>query len=534
MSINIDVSESVVIKPTITVFGIGGAGCNAVNNMISTNLQGANFVVANTDSQSLHHSLADHKIQLGEGTTQGLGAGASPEIGENAAKESEEDIREQLRESNMVFITAGMGGGTGTGAAPEIARLAREEGILTVGVVTKPFHFEGAHRMRIAEKGLEKLHSHVDTLIVIPNQNLFRLANERTTFADAFKMADDVLHAGVRGVTDLMIMPGLINLDFADIRTVMLEMGKAMMGTGEASGEERAVKAAESAISNPLLDNSSMKGAKGVLINITGGNDMTLFEVDAAANRIRNEVSDNNANIIFGSTFNPDLEGSIRVSVVATGIDQEEFATSPQSTSQQEGLESTSEQNISYKASIDETDMSATSERESSTYSREDIDSEQFYSSAGSYKEDVNRDTDSPKNMADPEEPGKKILESFSEYNISEETAGDGRYLRDSEEREPDFSKEEFGYKTEARSKENDVESYTSQKPKKKSRSLIGRIFDAIWDDDSIEEEKELDSGEKAAYRSYSQSRSPEYDRSEHEDLEVPAYIRKKRGEPTS
>ena len=287
MSINLHLPDSVILKPCITVFGVGGAGCNAVNNMINSNLEGAKFVVANTDSQALHLSNAPHKIQLGTTITKGLGAGASPEIGRAAAEEAIEEISKLLGDSNMVFITAGMGGGTGTGAAPVIAKLARERGMLTVGVVTKPFHFEGLHRMRLADAGLNELQRFVDTLIVIPNQNLFKIANAKTTFADAFKMADDVLHAGVRGITDLMIMPGLINLDFADIRTVMSEMGKAMMGTGEAQGENRAIAAAEAAISNPLLDNCSMKGAKGVLINISGGYDMTLFEVDEAANRIR-------------------------------------------------------------------------------------------------------------------------------------------------------------------------------------------------------------------------------------------------------
>jgi cell division protein FtsZ len=327
MNINLKAPENIVLKPIITVFGIGGAGSNAVNNMITANLQGANFVVANTDAQSLEHSLCDNKIQLGANITKGLGAGASPEKGAAAALESEAQIKGYLEGSNMVFITAGMGGGTGTGASPIIAKIAKELGILTVGVVTKPFHFEGVHRMKTADKGLIELQQYVDTLIVIPNQNLFRIANERTTFADAFKMADDVLHAGVRGVTDLIIMPGLINLDFADIETVMSEMGKAMMGTGEASGEDRAIKAAEAAISNPLLDHSSMQGARGVLINITGGTDMTLFEVDNAANRIRKEVGDSEAKIIFGSTFNPELSGIIRVSVVATGIDAEQVAS---------------------------------------------------------------------------------------------------------------------------------------------------------------------------------------------------------------
>lgn len=326
MTINITVpTNEQELKPKITVIGVGGAGCNAVNNMIRSNLEGVDFIVTNTDSQSLQGSLADCKIQLGQTVTQGLGAGSRPEIGKAAAEEAIEDIMANLDESNMVFITAGMGGGTGTGAGPIIAQAARERGILTVGVVTKPFHFEGAHRMRTADDGIEELHQYVDTLIIIPNQNLFRVANEKTTFADAFNMADDVLHAGVRGVTDLMVMPGLINLDFADIRTVMSEMGKAMMGTGEATGEKRALDAAESAINNPLLEDISMKGARGVLINITGGFDMTLYEVDEAANRIRDEV-DPDANIIFGSSFDEKLEGAMRVSVVSTGIAAEQMS----------------------------------------------------------------------------------------------------------------------------------------------------------------------------------------------------------------
>ena len=308
------------LKPRITVFGVGGAGGNAVNNMIKSNLEGVDFVVGNTDAQALKGSMCEKRLQLGTTVTRGLGAGSKPDVGRASAEEQIDEIVSYLDGSNMVFITAGMGGGTGTGAAPVIARAARERGILTVGVVTKPFHFEGAHRMRLAESGIAELQQYVDTLIIIPNQNLFRIANEKTTFADAFKMADDVLHSGVRGVTDLMVMPGLINLDFADIRSVMTEMGKAMMGTGEAGGERRAIEAAEAAISNPLLDDVSMKGARGVLINITGGYDMTLFEVDEAANRVRDEV-DPDANIIFGSTFDSSLEGTMRVSVVATGID---------------------------------------------------------------------------------------------------------------------------------------------------------------------------------------------------------------------
>lgn len=320
--------ENVVLKPMITVFGVGGAGNNAVNNMIVSGLQGANFVVANTDAQSLEISQCENKIQLGVNLTKGLGAGASPQIGAEAAEESENEIKAMLEGSNMVFITAGMGGGTGSGSSPVVARIAKELGILTVGVVTTPFQFEGFHRKRIADGALVELQKRVDTLIVIPNQNLFRVANEKTTFGDAFKMADEVLHAGVRSITDLMIMPGLINLDFADIKSVMSEMGKAMMGTGEASGENRAIRAAEDAISNPLLDQTSMRGANGLLINISGGRDMTLLEVDTAATRITEELGDNkNANIIFGSTLNPDLEGIIRVSVVATGINAQSHNT---------------------------------------------------------------------------------------------------------------------------------------------------------------------------------------------------------------
>ena len=308
------------LKPRITVIGCGGAGGNAVNNMIRAKLDGVHFVVCNTDAQAINSSLAERRVQLGLNVTQGLGAGSRPDVGRAAAEETLADVLEHVDGSHMAFIAAGMGGGTGTGAAPVIARACREQGILTVGVVTKPFHFEGQHRMKIAEAGIEELAKVVDTLIIIPNQNLFRIANERTTFADAFKMADDVLYSGVRGVTDLMVMPGLINLDFADVRSVMGEMGKAMMGTGEAEGDNRAIEAAQRAISNPLLDDVSMKGAKGVLINITGGLDLTLFEVDEAANRIREEV-DPDAKIIFGSSLDESLNGRMRVSVVATGID---------------------------------------------------------------------------------------------------------------------------------------------------------------------------------------------------------------------
>ena len=308
------------LKPRIVVFGVGGAGGNAVDNMIEANLQGVEFVVANTDAQALERSKCENRIQLGLETTQGLGAGARPEVGAASAEESIEDINTHLEGAHMVFIAAGLGGGTGTGAAPVIARAAHERGMLTVGVVTKPFGFEGNRRMAIAEDGLNEMRKAVDTMIVVPNQNLFRLANERTTFAEAFRMADNVLYSGVRGITDLMVMPGLINLDFADVRTIMKGMGSAMMGTGEAEGEGRALEAARAAIDNPLLDDVSMQGARGVLISITGGYDMSLFEVDEAANEIRKEV-DADAHIILGSTFDPELEGKLRVSVVAAGID---------------------------------------------------------------------------------------------------------------------------------------------------------------------------------------------------------------------
>ena len=320
MTLNLMMPTHEELKPKITVFGVGGAGGNAVNNMIEKQLEGVEFVVANTDAQALQGSVAQTKIQMGVRVTEGLGAGARPSVGAAAAEETIEEIVDHLAGSHMCFITAGMGGGTGTGAAPIIAQAARELGVLTVGVVTKPFQFEGAKRMRQAEEGLEALQKMVDTLIIIPNQNLFRLANEKTTFTEAFSMADDVLHQGVKGVTDLMVRPGLINLDFADVRAVMDEMGKAMMGTGEATGEDRAIQAAEKAIANPLLDEISLKGAKGVLINITGAEDLTLFELDEAANRIREEV-DADANIIVGSTLDSSMEGAMRVSVVATGID---------------------------------------------------------------------------------------------------------------------------------------------------------------------------------------------------------------------
>ena len=322
MSIDFIRPEVDELRPRISVIGVGGAGGNAIANMMNADVQGVDFVVANTDAQALNHSTADRRLQLGLKITQGLGAGSRPEIGRAAAEETLDEIIQALDGAHMCFIAAGMGGGTGTGAAPVIAKAARDKGILTVGVVTKPFAFEGARRGRSADAGIAELQQHVDTLIVIPNQNLFRLANSETTFKQAFEMADEVLQQGVRGITDLMVMPGLINLDFADVRSVMSEMGKAMMGTGEADGDNRAIEAAEKAISNPLLDGVSMKGAKGVIISITGGEDMRLMEVDEAASHIK-ELVDPDANIIWGSAFNNDLGGKIRVSVVATGIEAE-------------------------------------------------------------------------------------------------------------------------------------------------------------------------------------------------------------------
>ena len=331
MALNLAGPDEHELRARITVFGVGGAGGNAVNNMIEKQLEGVDFVAANTDAQALANSKAPRAIQLGAGVTRGLGAGSKPEVGMRAAEETLEEVASTLDGTHMCFITGGMGGGTGTGAAPIVARVAREMGILTVGVVTKPFHFEGSRRMSVAEAGLAEMQQVVDTLIVIPNQNLFQVASERTTFVEAFQMADDVLYQGVQGVTDLMVRPGMINLDFADVRSVMEEMGKAMMGTGEAEGETRAIDAAEKAIANPLLDEVSLKGARGVLINITGGYDLTLFEMDEAANRIKEEV-DPNAMIKFGSAIDPDLENRMRVSVVATGIDAESVQAAPPAT----------------------------------------------------------------------------------------------------------------------------------------------------------------------------------------------------------
>lgn len=353
MPVTLAVPETnmITLKPRISVIGVGGGGGNAVNNMIAKKLEGVDFIVANTDAQALANSSCERKIQLGVETTHGLGAGACPEIGRAAAEEAQAEIEKEIEGANMVFITAGMGGGTGSGAAPVVARIAKQKGILTIGVITKPFQFEGKKRYQIAEKAVEDFISSVDSIIIIPNQNLFRIADKSTTLADAFVMADNVLYSGVRSITDLMMMPGLINLDFADIKSIMQDKGKAIMGTGEAEGEDRAIKAAEQALSNPLLDDSNMNGAKGVLINITGGTDITLFEIDEAANRIKEEV-DEDANIIFGSSFDENLAGKIRVSIVATGIDD---VNAPQAKTVQEKHQNYLEESYTKESSLPNT-----------------------------------------------------------------------------------------------------------------------------------------------------------------------------------
>ncbi len=423
MTLNLQPPQKPRFHPTLTVFGVGGAGGNAVTNMMDSMAE-VNFVIANTDAQALENSSVKNKVQLGENITQGLGAGSYPEVGKASAEEAADEILDYLQGSNMVFITAGMGGGTGTGAAPVIARLAREQGILTVGVVTKPFHFEGTHRMRVADLGLQELQKYVDTLIVIPNQNLFRIADKNTTFLDAFKLADEVLHSGVRGITDLMVQPGLINLDFSDVRSVMSEMGKAMMGTGEASGENRAVGAAEAAIANPLLDHVSMQGARGVLINITGGKDMTLFEVDEAANRIREEV-DNDANIIFGSTFDPNMDGTLRVSVVATGIDTE--ASDPLGIKASESPVQRTEKELADPQNQADSNYSPASSIPTNAFEMESPPAAQETSDAPIEEEmpNTNEDYFIP---PEPMEPGVESLAEGSSTEPSQESEGNGLF----------------------------------------------------------------------------------------------------------
>ncbi len=416
MTLNLRIPEQQDLKPRIIVFGIGGAGGNAVDNMIAKNLEGADFVVANTDAQALQQSSAGMKLQLGTKVTEGLGAGAKPEVGTMAAQESIDQVIDTLQGSHMCFITAGMGGGTGTGAAPVIAQAAREMGVLTVGVVTKPFQFEGIKRMAQAESGIEALQKVVDTLIIIPNQNLFRLATEKTTFTEAFELADDVLYQGVKGVTDLMVRPGLINLDFADVRSIMDEMGKAMMGTGEATGEDRATQAAEKAIANPLLDEISLKGARGVLINITGGNDMTLFELDEAANSIRDEV-DSEAKIMVGTTLDPSMDGTLRVSVVATGIDvketSEEFLTKKVANTWNNPEEKTSTGNrpeIDYQDEKQQTAFQVQSASEGILQDRTIEDHQNF-------QKDMTTDEEM-ENTSPPQEELEQLSKSFTSEHI--------------------------------------------------------------------------------------------------------------------
>lgn len=460
------------LKPRITVIGVGGAGGNAVNNMIRSNLEGVDFVAANTDAQALEQSSASTKIQLGLGLTQGLGAGSKPETGRSAAEESRDEIEKVIKGSNMVFVTAGMGGGTGTGAAPTVAQVARDLGILTVGVVTKPFMFEGAHRMRTADHGISELQKHVDTLIIIPNQNLFRLANDQTTFADAFNMADNVLYSGVRGVTDLMIMPGLVNLDFADVRTVMCEMGKAMMGTGEAEGENRAIEAAEAAISNPLLDEVSMRGARGVLINITGGFDITLYEVDEAANRIREEV-ESDANIIFGSTFDERLNGKIRVSVVATGIDAEQQAQA-----------------------IRDADLLAATKKET-------------------VQKDPQLSLDST-----PQQSFNDFEESrpVSEDPLRQQTTESEPYFKDTESDSSDFSPKHHNFDIDQAAKEEEVSRNTPEK-----KSIFG-LFRRKKKTEKVKETPSVTPQQNQNLR----SRTPD-GLSDEDDLDIPTFLRKKK-----
>ena len=482
MTINIslaDVGQN--LHPQITVLGVGGSGGNAVNNMMNSNLEGVEFLIANTDAQALQSSNCNKKIQLGIKSTKGLGAGMRPDVGKIAAEEAINEIGEKLEGSHMLFIAAGMGGGTGTGATPVIAKLAREKGILTVGVVTKPFHFEGTQRMKLAEKGLEELQQFVDTLLVIPNQNLFRIANEKTTFADAFKMADDVLYAGVRGVTDLMVQPGLINLDFSDVKTVMSEMGKAMMGTGEASGEGRAISAAEAAIANPLIDDVSLKGARGLIINITGGKDITLYEVDEAANRIRQEV-DESANIIYGTTCDERLEGLVRVSIVATGIDADQSTNF----NNNEAYASLSINNEIYKNNLinnnsiigekninnSETDILETNEisqnRASDNHNTKD--NENFVRNENIIDESVNETNNEYGEIEKTEELSNTIEVEQTETLQTNE-------LEESEpENDVDFSNEEISNKITENNEINDKKSENSKEPSVRRLSLFDNI----------------------------------------------------------
>ena len=536
MTIEFTSPELTELTPKITVFGVGGAGGNAVNNMVNASLKGVDFVCANTDAQALSHSLAEQKIQLGAELTQGLGAGARPEVGRAAAEETMDLIMEHLEDCHMVFITAGMGGGTGTGAAPTIAKMAREKGILTVGVVTKPFQFEGGRRMKLAEEGITELSKYVDTLIIIPNQNLFRIANERTTFADAFAMADEVLHSGVRGVTDLMMLPGLVNLDFADVRTVMSEMGKAMMGTGEAEGDNRALEAAEAAISNPLLDEVSMKGAQGVLINITGGMDLTLFEVDEAANRIRGEV-DPEANILVGSALDSSLDGKMRVSVVATGIEadtmhtvevpQKQYSRSKEETPSSEVNQERGE--ASEASPVEEALAEMVEETRDETEQLLDKLSEDITDVRNSFDEedDVSEDRDAPFIAPEPIMPKETIEETFAK---KQQEVSDPYAEAALENSEPSVKprqklglfqnllggKKESTVQKEPVLKQGDMLDANSTEPSKEAEPTDTKIEEPK--EELRQDKKPLISGEPLVTK---------VDKSDDDHLEIPAFLRR-------
>lgn len=529
MTIEFTSPELTELTPKITVFGVGGAGGNAVNNMVTAALKGVDFVCANTDAQALSHSLAEQKIQLGAKLTQGLGAGARPEVGKAAAEETMDMIVEHLEGCHMVFITAGMGGGTGTGAAPMIAKMAREKGILTVGVVTKPFQFEGGRRMKLAEEGIAELSKYVDTLIIIPNQNLFRIANERTTFADAFAMADEVLHSGVRGVTDLMMLPGLVNLDFADVRTVMSEMGKAMMGTGEAEGENRALEAAEAAISNPLLDEVSMKGAQGVLINITGGMDLTLFEVDEAANRIRSEV-DPEANILVGSALDSSLDGRMRVSVVATGIEvdnvaaedvpQKQYSTDAISTA--DDTVAVEDEHSQEEAALEEEPLDLTEEAElESIEGTHEIDENTVAQAdnEGVDEENIVENRDAPFIAPEPVLPEKTVEEVFAETEEVSDPYAEAA-LANSEPREKPRQKLGLFQNLLGQKKEPSLQ----KEPVLKQGDMLAPDLAAQREEPKLEVRQKDITPEPDAF---TQTEKAELTTEEDDHLEIPAFLRR-------
>jgi len=546
MTINITLPEvGPNLRPTITVVGIGGAGGNAVNNMIRSNLEGVDFLIANTDAQALELSTCERKIQLGIKSTKGLGAGMRPDVGRQAAEEVIDEIKAKLEGSHMIFIAAGMGGGTGTGAAPVIAQLARENGILTVGVITKPFHFEGTQRMKLAEGGIEELQQQVDTLITIPNQNLFRIANEKTTFSDAFKMADDILYAGVRGVTDLMVQPGLINLDFSDIKTVMSEMGKAMMGTAQSDAAEgRAIEAAEKAIANPLIDDVSLKGAKGLIINITGGSDLTLYEVDEAANRIKQEVQED-ANIIYGTTCDERLEGIIRVSIVATGIDVnnsmnfnsietpktlsiDNSVYQQKNTSQINSISSLSNQN--HNNLLDEEPQ--TSNLHKDTIDDETMNSNEIIESNSSEDNESIEDNLSENNEHESHEKDNGLLlDEIKENEIDNESENNINANISNETNEINIEKEEENKETVRRLSLFDTLNETSEKTENKisEEEVISKSEPVLTDGDHSSNEATNDDIESSEFE-------PEEKKSSYEDLnqdleeellDIPTFLRR-------